>query len=176
MRGGLENHPPAGIVRTAAKFSALGFKALQPGEGRGGIGVGGNIVPDFNVVCGMPAGKSASFRRGILMHDDLRRRDMHIAVFVTLGCFKMPGLGFCPAIIGPFPMEFVLARVGGEADLERVVLIEMEVKLHLRGNLPQVDFDLLLKMRIPAQQRRQELACGGGIDLADTALKRQRHE
>ena len=73
-------------------------------------------------------------------------------------------------------MELAFARVGGEADLKGVVFVEMKVEFDLRGDLAQVDFDLLLEMRIAAQQRRQKLPGGGDIDLADAALEGEGHE
>ena len=73
-------------------------------------------------------------------------------------------------------MQLALARVGLEPDLQRVVLIEMEVEFDLRRHLAQMDFHLLLQMRIAAQERRQKLARRGDIDRAHAALERQRHE
>ena len=73
-------------------------------------------------------------------------------------------------------MQLALARVGLEANLQRVVLVEMKVEFDLRRHLAQMHLHLLLQMRIAAQQRRQKLARRGDIDRTDALLERQRHE
>ena len=110
------------------------------------------------------------------MHDHLRRRHGRIAVLLGAGQLGMGRLRFGPAVVDPLPRQLALARVGLEADLQCVVLVEMEIELHLRRHLAQMHLHLLLQMRIAAQQRRQQLAGGGDIDRTHAALERQRHE
>ncbi len=88
----------------------------------------------------------------------------------------MGGSGFRPTVIEPFPVEIAFAGIGAEPDLQRVVLVEVEVEFDLRRHLPQVNLHLMLEMRITAQERRQKMARGGDIDRAHAALQGQGHE
>ena len=60
----------------------------------------------------------------------LRRRDMDVARPAPPPANSAMGpTGFCPAVVEPFPRQLALARGGLEADLQRVVLVEMESRI-----------------------------------------------
>ena len=99
-----------------------------------------------------------------LVHDHLAAKHLDIIVLFSPGKLRMGRLGLRPAVVGRFPGQPAFPRLRLEADLQRVVLVEVKVKFHLRRHLPQVDLDLLLQMRIAPQQRRQHLPRRGDLE------------
>ena len=82
---GLKDDPPAGIVGASAKLAPFRLEAAQPGQRDRGVGIGGNIVPDFNIIAAMRAIRDPLRWSASLVDDDFRRRDMDIVVLSVAG-------------------------------------------------------------------------------------------
>jgi hypothetical protein len=140
------------------------------------IGVRGHVVPNLNIVAAVRGIRRALNRGAFFVHDHLGRRQVNVIVLFATGELRMRRLRLAPAVVGPFPRKPAFSRLRLEANLQRVVLVEMKVEFDLSRHLPQMHLHLLLQMRIAAQQRRQHLPGRSDFERADALLERERHE